>query len=382
MAIAFRGMGGEGVWDNAGGAITPEMPAGWQVDDFLLLCYGTHNTASSPLVNEPAGWTLLGSGAITGIGGSIQLRIYWRRAQSGDTGPTLDDSDEVPVSHHAYICAWSGVSKQGSPVDVFGTFQLNGNNGSTVNAQSITPSTGDRTVLVAAASKALCTLLSVSGTPAAVERADVRNEDVPTGPASGVYEFSNQFDGATGTGIRTVTFSQGGARVAVQFALRPEKTLRAVVATEGSNGSIARVATHLRTVAVSCSGMSSLLTATTRFFAIVAQAASAIMLVRTVAAARSLAAACAISVAVARITTAARNLSATCGVLVALAKARIHAMTIGAAVGAVLSFVLQVIGIGEPLARHSGTRSASRAHSATARCGAIDAGIRGPRRLS
>jgi hypothetical protein len=362
VAIAFRGIGGEGVWDNGGGAITPEMPTGWQVDDFLLLVYGTHNTSTEPLVAEPAGWTLLGSGAITGIGGSIQLRIYWRRAQSGDTGPTLDDSDDVPVSHHAYILAWSGVSKQASPVDVFGTFQLNGNNGSTVNAPSITPSTGDRTVLVAAASKALCTLLGVSGTPAAVERADVRNEDVPTGPASGVYEFSNQFDGSTATGTRTVTFSQGGARVAVQFALRPEKTLRAVVATEGSNGSLARVATHLRTVAVSCSGMTSLFAASTRFLASVAQAASAIGL--------------------SRILTAARNLSATCGISVALAKARVYAMTIGAAIGAVLNLVLEVIGLGEPLARHSGTRSVSSVHDATARCGAIDAGIRGPRRLS
>jgi hypothetical protein len=356
-------MGGEGVWDSGGGPITPEMPAGWQIDDFLLLVYGTHNIAGSPLVAEPAGWTLLGSGAVTGIGGSVQLRLYWRRAQGGDTGPTLEDNDtEFLQSHHAYILAWSGVSKQGNPVDVFGTFQLNANNGSTVNAQSITPSTGDRTVLIAAANKALCTLLSVSGTPAAVERADVRNEDVPTGPASGIYELSNQFDGATGTGIRTVTFSQGGARVAVQFALRPETTLRAVVATEGSNGSIARVATHLRTLAAACPGAPTLLAVSTRLRALLAQAASA--------------------VALARVVTTARNLYATCSVTAALARARIITISIGATVGAILNLVLQVIGLGEPLACHSGTWSVSSVHQATLKCGAIDAGVRGPRRLS
>lgn len=382
MPIAFRGMGGEGAWDNAGGPITPEMPIGWQVDDFLLLAHGTSNSDPNPLVAEPAGWTLLGSGIANGIGGRVQLRLYWRRAQSGDAGPTLEDNDDIPQSHHAYIVAWSGVSRVGSPVDVFGTFQTNGNNGSTSNAPSITPSTGDRTVLVAAASAPLCTLLSVSGTPAAVERADVRNEDVPTGPASGVYEFSNQFDGATGTGIRTVTFSQGGARVSVQLALRPETTLRAIAVAEGSNASVGRVATHLRTAAVSCPGVPSLVAVSTRLFALLAQTASAVALSRALAAARSLSASCGISVAIARITTAARSLSASCGVSATLAKARIFAISIGAAVGTVLNLVLQVIGIGEPLARHSGTRSVSWVHSATRKCGASDAGIRGPRRLS
>lgn len=382
MPIAFRGMGGEGVWDNAGGPITPEMPAGWQVDDFLLLVHGTKNTDPNPLVAEPTGWTFLGNGIATGTGGQVQLRLYWRRAQSGDVGPTLEDSDFVSHSHHAYILAWSGVSRAGSPVDVFGAFQANGNSGSTSNAPSITPSAGDRTVLVAAASAALCTLTGVSGTPAAVERADVRNEDVPTGPASGIYEFSNQFDGATGTGIRTVTFSQGGARVSVQLALRPETTLRAIAVPEGSNATVARVATHLRTVSASSLGIALLGAASMRFRSFAAQAASTVGLSRALSAAKSLSASCGIAAALTRIVTAVRSLSATCSASAALAKAKVYAMTIGAAVGAVLSLALQVIGLGEPLARHSGTRSVSSVHSATLACGSCDAGIRGPRRLS
>jgi len=257
MAIAFRGVGnsGEGVWSNTGQPITPGLPTGWQPNDFAILGYGTHSINASPLVTEPSGWTLLGNGIASGIGGNVQLRLYWRRLQTGDSGPTLDDNDVNPISHHAWIGSWSGVSLAANPVDVFGTFQINANSGSTSNAQSVTPSAGNRTVLVCAANAALCTATSVSGTPAAVERADVENLDVPAGPESTCWEFTNDFNGSTGTGTRTVTWSQGGARVSVQMALRPATIHTPVAIIETALLTILRTALFPRALAVASPGV-------------------------------------------------------------------------------------------------------------------------------
>ena len=246
--IPFRSLG-EAVWDNGGAPITPGMPPGWQVDDLLWLHYATHNIAGDALVAEPAGWTLRGAGTAAGAGGNVQLRVYSRRAQAGDSGPTLEDGDIVPRSHHAYIAAFSGQSLVGDGVDVAGAFGANGNNNATINSPSITPTTGDRKVLVASANASLCTTTSVGGSPAATERADENNPDVPTGPSSSLYEYENTFDGATGTGTRLVTFSQPGARVTVQVSLRPATTARALAVTEVGVLTLTRPATFARAFA-------------------------------------------------------------------------------------------------------------------------------------
>jgi len=256
--IAFRAWG-DPVWHNSGDPIVPGMPAGWQANDLHLLVYTTDSLIVSPLVTEPSGWTFLTGQTVSGIGGNNQLRLYARRAVAGDTAPTLEDNDTIGHTHVAYIVGWSGVSKGASLTDVIGAWQTNGNNGTTSNAPSITPTTGDRTILVCASNKATGTTMSVSGTPAATERADSNNQDVPTGPSASVHDFESTYVGATGTGqtatgTRTVTFSQGGARLSIQISLLPEQTNRTVAVTAVSALAISRAASFLRTLALGATG--------------------------------------------------------------------------------------------------------------------------------
>lgn len=111
MAIAFRGVGAS---RGAAGDQTPELPSGWQVDDFHLLLVESANEAV-PAVS--AGWTQLSSSPQgTGVAaGTTATRVtaYYRIAQSSDAAPTVDDAGNHTFS---VILGWSGVDTS-SPID-------------------------------------------------------------------------------------------------------------------------------------------------------------------------------------------------------------------------------------------------------------------------
>ena len=102
------------------GNVTPGLPAGWAVNDKLWLICETANET----VSAPTGWTsVTNSPQGTGIAGGIEataLSVFWRRAETGDTDPTITDPGDHCI---AQIVATRGGATPGldisaAPYDV------------------------------------------------------------------------------------------------------------------------------------------------------------------------------------------------------------------------------------------------------------------------
>jgi len=106
---------GAGAKASGTGAVTPALPTGWQANDIFLLFCETANQA----VTAPTGWTAVanspqGTGTAGGTS-STCLTIFWRRATSSETAPTIAD----PGDHIcAGILAFRNVVETGNPWDV------------------------------------------------------------------------------------------------------------------------------------------------------------------------------------------------------------------------------------------------------------------------
>lgn len=97
------------------GNVTPGMPAGWAVDDNLWLICETANET----VTAPTGWTSVtnspqGTGTAGGTGATA-MSVFWRRAETGDTAPTITDPGDHCI---AQIVATRGGVTSGAPYDV------------------------------------------------------------------------------------------------------------------------------------------------------------------------------------------------------------------------------------------------------------------------
>jgi hypothetical protein len=106
---------GAGTKASGTGAVTPALPTGWQANDIFLLFCETANEA----VTAPTGWTeVANSPQGTGTAGgtsSTRLTVFWRRATSSETAPTIAD----PGDHIcAGILAFRNVVETGNPWDV------------------------------------------------------------------------------------------------------------------------------------------------------------------------------------------------------------------------------------------------------------------------
>jgi len=106
---------GAGAKASGTGAVTPALPTGWQANDIFLLFCETANQA----VTAPTGWTEVASSPQgTGTAGgtsSTRLTVFWRRATSSETAPTIAD----PGDHIcAGILAFRNVVETGNPWDV------------------------------------------------------------------------------------------------------------------------------------------------------------------------------------------------------------------------------------------------------------------------
>lgn len=95
-----------GTGSSGTGNITPALPTGWAADDILVLI--TESSPSEP-VTAPTGWTNMG--VPTGNGAS-QMGVFWKRAVSGETAPTVLDSGNHT---HGIIIAFRGCITTGSP---------------------------------------------------------------------------------------------------------------------------------------------------------------------------------------------------------------------------------------------------------------------------
>lgn len=103
-----------GVGTAAGGTgdVVPGLPSGWQANDIHLMI------VSQSAVNDfgaftPSGWTLV---AQTEVGANAATdacaSLYWRRAQAGDTDPTVPDTGNHT---HARIIGIRGCPTSGDP---------------------------------------------------------------------------------------------------------------------------------------------------------------------------------------------------------------------------------------------------------------------------
>jgi hypothetical protein len=115
--------------------ISPGLPASFQADDiFIMVAHHSSNTD----FNDPAGWTRIA--ALSGNNTSAQrVVVWWRRAQVGDTAPSITASTSTAV-RIARIYGFRGCITTGDPWDV---------NSRSANAASATIASSNITTTVA-----------------------------------------------------------------------------------------------------------------------------------------------------------------------------------------------------------------------------------------
>ena len=92
--------------------VTPALPTSWAQDDIFVLISCTANEVYA--TNPPTGWTAA-SNAPTGFGtagaaAAVRLFVWWRRATSSETAPTLVDPGSYQVARMIAVrgCITSG----------------------------------------------------------------------------------------------------------------------------------------------------------------------------------------------------------------------------------------------------------------------------------
>lgn len=97
------------------GNVTPALPVGWAEDDIFLLHIETANEPPAAITDwlqvpdSPQG---IGS---AGGAGSYALSVWWRRATSSESAPTITDPGDHCL---AVISAYRGARTSGNPYDV------------------------------------------------------------------------------------------------------------------------------------------------------------------------------------------------------------------------------------------------------------------------
>ena len=90
-------------------SMSPALPSGWAMNDiFLLIVQSNEATAT------PTGWNLVKQTQASNT--SEYLSLFYRRAQSGDTAPTVAGANHQ--IQMGCIAAWRGCIATGNPVDV------------------------------------------------------------------------------------------------------------------------------------------------------------------------------------------------------------------------------------------------------------------------
>lgn len=136
MAITYVGAGtGAG----SGGSITPTLPSGWAVDDIFLLMVETRDGQTPDPVT---GWT---QAANQEGFDDTEGTLFWRRAEAGDSNPTVDDSGNHTIG---LITAWRGCKTTGNPWEALQTSTDTSQNTS-VTATGVTTSGTDRMIVLA-----------------------------------------------------------------------------------------------------------------------------------------------------------------------------------------------------------------------------------------
>lgn len=107
MAITFVAAGA-GVGNT--GSINPDLPAGIDVHDILVLVC---ESAGTEVVSTPTDWSILDQAYETGNASTgTRLSVFWKRVVGGETSPTVSDPGDHVVGR---IAAYRGCRQAGNP---------------------------------------------------------------------------------------------------------------------------------------------------------------------------------------------------------------------------------------------------------------------------
>lgn len=211
------GTGGAGT-----GAVTPQLPSGWQVGDIFLLFAET----AAYHVTIPTGWTFLPYDYVSyGSAGSdvaTELTVLWKRAVAGDSAPTVSHSGDHVV---ARICNIRGCASNGNPVNV--VYSDIAYFASTIQMTGVTTTKNDCLVVAAASAPTDTTSTQFSNWTASglsdfTERAD-HFVSYGNGGGWGVAMGGKAAKGPTGA-ITVDVSTISGANPYIVFALLPVDT--------------------------------------------------------------------------------------------------------------------------------------------------------------
>lgn len=191
-----------------GSSLTLSLPSGTQANDQILLAVTLPGNQS--IKSTPSGYTKVGSYSSGTTSTGVQLVLYRRTAQAGDTTASITFSKTFAKAATAIV--YRGVNPQ-SPIDVSSSNTTG--SGTSVTAPSITTTSANDEIVLAdgALSTASGSWTAPSGMTTRVTQAG------GTGIAASI---ADQAGGAAGpTGSQTASLSTTGALAAVLIALKP-----------------------------------------------------------------------------------------------------------------------------------------------------------------
>jgi hypothetical protein len=202
------------------GNVTPALPT-YSENDILLLCVQSCNEA----IAAPAGYSEVtnspqGTGTAA-VAGSVRLAVFWKRASSSESSPTVTDTGDHT---NAFIVSISGCITSGDPFDVTaGDVEATGS--AVVTCPGVT-TTGDRELIVNIVANPRDSGSAQLGTPTNADLTDLKlffqdNSTVGLGGGLTVFTGLKVAAGAVASTTSTVTSC---LQARVTLALKPLPT--------------------------------------------------------------------------------------------------------------------------------------------------------------
>jgi len=224
-SISFRSAGA--VAFAASGNVIPALPTGWQVNDLFICMIASRDNVNSTM---PSGWTAIDSGTNNGTG--LRTTSFYRRAQSGDTNPTVTHSGGSQIC--AGIVAYSGVITTGSPIDVVGATSVNTPASTTITFHSsgITTTTNNDLVVELGGTSNRATCSNYTGTPTPTEEVDGPNRN--NYPEVIIADFIQATAGGTGARSATLNTARTSNGKLVSFKPQPPAQVASAIKVGGT----------------------------------------------------------------------------------------------------------------------------------------------------
>ncbi|MEK7488154.1 MAG: hypothetical protein AAB598_02425, partial [Patescibacteria group bacterium] len=201
-------------------AITPDMPAGVQTNDILLLFIETSDQAIT-VSGGTETWTQIANSPVTGATGT-RLTAFWARAsQYNPTSPTTADSGNHQL---ARMIAFRGAIQTGNPWDVIAT-DVENTSDTSVSFPSVTTAVADTLIVMALAGDGPdgnstanfsgWTNASLTGLTEHIDNRVASGDGGLIGAASGIKAAAGV------TGATTVTLANSAVKAMMTIALKP-----------------------------------------------------------------------------------------------------------------------------------------------------------------